>query len=155
MLLLHANYDGFLHSQWLVSWSRSIRNGRVYRYNLQFTRGGGGFRTWETTYNLVQTLMKMKIQNWEYGSRVISIRWSFLCVFSWITWAWCCQKKYGIPVTRRRRECVVSFSQRCRTQCSDRTGFLFARKNNLRSRALVHARDILFIWEINIEMCHG
>ena len=48
MLLLHAKYDVFLYCRGLVAWVRTIQNGGVYGYNLQFTRGGE-FRRWETT----------------------------------------------------------------------------------------------------------
>ena len=47
-------------------------------YNL---RGGGEFRTWETTiYNLIQKLGK--IQKWEYGPRVLSLFGGAPCMHS-------------------------------------------------------------------------
>ena len=80
MILLHANYDGFFYSRGLGAWLRTTQNGRFYGHNLQFT-GGGEFCTWETTnYNLVQKLGK--IQNWEYGPRVISLFGGAPCVHS-------------------------------------------------------------------------
>ena len=86
-------------------------------------------------YNRVQKLMK--VQNWDMGLELYLYLVELIVCIIVDYVGLMVSKNNGIPVMRRRRECVFSFSQRCRTQCGDRTGFPLQRKHNLQFRALV------------------
>ena len=106
-------------------------------------------------YNLVQKLGK--IQNWEYGPRVISLFGGAPCVHSHGLCGFAGVNKITAlpsPDGCGNAHFVFSFSQHRTAQCCDRNGSPFARKYNQQSRALARYTGFKK-WEINIEKYHG